>query len=68
MINFRPLDELLHKRMTRREFLKHLAAAAVAMIGIAAFIRNLTNPHHAKKTETSSKAMHGYGAGRPYGM
>ena len=67
MKTFKPIQQLMQKQMTRREFLKHLLAIMVAMVGIKGFVQMLANP---KKVEnkTAEKITHGYGGARPYGM
>ncbi|MCL5407343.1 MAG: hypothetical protein M1429_02525 [Patescibacteria group bacterium] len=42
--------ELLEKEMDRREFLVHIGALLLAVIGISALLRTLSNPHLLKKT------------------
>lgn len=71
MIDFKPINELMEKKMTRTEFLKHLGAMLVAMVGIGAFIRNVSNPlKHPKPAPVApQKVTSGYGGSpRPYGM
>ena len=52
------VNELLHKDVNRREFLMHLGAAAVAVVGINELIRKLTEP---RKTVHIREVRHGYG-------
>ena len=52
-------EDLLNKKLTRKEFLTYIGAGVMAVTGVAAVIKALTN----KKTEISG---FGYGSG-PYG-
>lgn len=54
-------DEILKKELTRREFLLHLGAGVLAMIGIGNVLKALLGPHG-----NQAKSDRGYGAG-PYG-
>lgn len=68
-MNLEPLNKLLDKKMDRKEFLVHIGAAVVALSGITAIIKNITDPH-AKIKKTSTKSLnvnHGYGSS-PYGQ
>lgn len=58
-MNTKMLQELLEKRVSRREFLAYVGAAIVAMTGIHAFLKTLGS--HGKQKTTM-----GYGSG-PYG-
>ena len=66
MKTFKPLEQLMQKQMTRREFLKHMLAIIVAMVGVKSFVQMLANPK--KEPKTVEKIAHGYGGARPYGM
>ena len=50
------VNELLHRDVNRREFLMHMGAAAVAVIGINELIRKLTEP---RKTVHIKQVTHG---------
>lgn len=41
---YSPLEKILDKEMDRKEFLLHIGAALVAISGIAAIIKNLSDP------------------------
>lgn len=51
------LSKLLAKPMSRREFLAHIGAAALAITGISGILRNLSS-----HTTTSTNRDHGYGS------
>ncbi|MDQ3159019.1 MAG: twin-arginine translocation signal domain-containing protein [bacterium] len=55
-MNIKMLQDLLEKRLTRREFLTYVGAAIVAMTGIHTFLKTLTN----QKEQSSSL---GYSSG-----
>lgn len=69
MISFEPLQNLMEKPMDRKEFLKHVGAIIVTMVGISAVIRAVSNPlSDVKKMPTEpTKSSRGYGAGTAYG-
>lgn len=69
-MDIKPLNDLMNKKMTRKEFLKHMGAAILGVVGISAFIRNITNPRKKPKATIAPppKTNHGYGYGRPYGV
>ena len=56
-------DELFEKKLDRKEFLAHMGAAGLALIGVSGLIKSLTDPHGHKNISQSSG---GYG-GSPYG-
>lgn len=59
------INELLAKEMDRKDFLKHVGIAIVALTGVAGVINALSGQHRfngVAKTGTS----HGYGS-MPYG-
>lgn len=58
-MNTKMLQELLEKRVSRREFLAYIGAAIVAMTGIHAFLKTLGS-------REQQKSSVGYGGG-PYG-
>jgi arginine exporter protein ArgO len=67
-MDLKPLNDLLNKEMTRKDFLKHIGVAALGIMGVNAFLRNITNPHNKKsKAPRRTKAVSGYGAGSTYG-
>lgn len=66
-MDIKPINDLMNKPMTRMEFLKHIGAAALGVVGVAAFIRNITNPHKKNKEAPKQKSTAGYGSGRAYG-
>lgn len=41
--------ELLSKEMNRKEFLVHIGALLLAVIGISSLLRTLSNPHPSKR-------------------
>ena len=55
--NINLFKELLIKEMDRREFLAHVGALLLAVIGISALLRTLSDPHPLKR-------MSGYGSGK----
>lgn len=69
-MDFEPLNKLLNKKMNRKEFLLHVGAAVVAMSGIAAIIKNITEPHSkSKKSQPRDKQKRTVGYGQSsYGM
>ncbi len=58
-MNTKMLQELLEKRLSRREFLTYVGAAIVAMTGVHAFLKTLTS-------QNKQNSSLGYGSG-PYG-
>lgn len=52
--------ELLEKEMDRKDFLKHVAFVAVALLGISSFLKTLVDPHHTTKSSAGYGA-YGYG-------
>jgi predicted tellurium resistance membrane protein TerC len=60
-----PLNQLLDKEMDRREFLAHVGAAIVAMIGLSSILKALNGADH-QQTQQDSSAVPGFGIG-PYG-
>lgn len=79
MKTFQPIEQLMQKRMSRRDFLKHLGAIVVAMVGIRGVVEILANPakkidgisgKHTERvieTKTVEKVVQGYG-NTPYGI
>lgn len=64
MFNLESLDKLLKKEMSRKDFLKHMAAFVVSIIGISAIIKNLTNPMvKSKPSKSSSRNNNSFGGG-----
>lgn len=49
--------QLLDKKMDRRDFLLHVGALLLAVLGISALLRNLSDPHPIKRSS-------GYGSGK----
>ena len=70
MISLEPLQALLDKPMDRKQFLKHMAAVVVSVVGVGAFIKTLSNPLAGvqKQPKTAVKATRGYGGGSAYGV
>ncbi len=63
-----PLNKLLNKKMSRKDFLVHVGAAAVAVSGIAAIIKNIAEPKGKKTKPPAQKSQKtGYGQS-PYGI
>lgn len=65
LIDAKPLKQLLDKKMSRKEFLLHLGAFAVSLTGVAAIMKNLTNPHFVSRQGSGNKAetRRGFGGG-----
>ncbi|MCE7936812.1 twin-arginine translocation signal domain-containing protein [Candidatus Saccharibacteria bacterium CPR2] len=66
MLNLDPLRGVLKKEMTRREFLTHLGAAVIAMVGITAFLRIVSesfNPASKPSVNSTDKKGSSYGGG-----
>ena len=65
MFNLELLDKLLKKEMSRKDFLKHMAAFVVSMIGISTIIKNLANPMAKPKPSksTAQKRNNSFGGG-----
>jgi len=59
------IDELLQKEMDRKDFLKHVGVAMVAMTGVSALVRSLTQ-HPLAGQQNQVSQMQGYGS-MPYG-
>jgi len=53
--------ELLNKEMNRKEFLAHIGALLLAVIGIGALLRTLSDPHPGKKTSSNGYGSSNYG-------
>lgn len=51
------INDLLSKDVNRREFLMHVGAAAIAVIGVKELMKNLTDPHQSRTQKTTQ----GYG-------
>ncbi len=68
MIDTSAITELLEKPMGRKDFLKHIGGIMVGLVGVGAFIRNLTNPLHVKKKPKKVTKNTGYGGGGAYGV
>jgi len=51
--------ELLSKEMDRREFLTHIGALILAVIGISTLLRTLANPHPFKKISGYGSSNYG---------
>ncbi len=66
-MDIKPLQDLMQKPMTRKEFLKHMGAVTLGLVGVSAFLRNLSQPYKKTKETVLPKAKNGYGSGRPYG-
>lgn len=63
-MKFALFDELLVKKMTRRQFLVHIGLLVIAVSGIGGILKVLSDPHlsrHHYKVQAN-----GFGAG-PYG-
>lgn len=57
-------QELLSKKMTRKEFLLHLGLLFIMVTGISALIATISDPHLLLKSKIAKK---GFGSG-PYGV
>lgn len=51
--------ELLNKEMNRREFLAHIGALFLAVIGIGALLKTISDPHPLKKTNGYGSSSYG---------
>lgn len=68
-MDFEPLNKLLDKKMDRKEFLIHIGAAVVAVSGVTAIIKSITDPHGKNKKKPASLKSSGGGYGKsPYGL
>lgn len=56
-------EKLITKEMTRKEFLLHLGLLVLAVTGITALLRTVSNPNLLNQSKSASV---GFGAG-PYG-
>ena len=59
------VEELLQKEMDRKDFLKHVGIAMIAMTGVTALLKSLTQHPLTGQQQHKSQAQ-GYGA-MPYG-
>jgi hypothetical protein len=59
-----PLHQILEKEMDRKEFLIHLGAGIMSIIGLSTIFKALNGASSQKKGSSSSRS--GYGSG-PYG-
>ncbi len=61
-----PIDQLLNKKMSRKDFIAHVGVAVVSVIGVSAAIKNLSEL--GRKPRRSSlparPATRGFGGGR----
>jgi len=58
------LDELLHKKMNRQEFLRHKGLGVLVLIGLGSILKVLTPTN--KTNKPIAEKSRAYGAG-PYG-
>jgi len=56
------MSDLLQKEMDRKDFLKHMGVAAVALIGVPAVIKALTQATDSSTRSPSTKNSLGYGS------
>ncbi len=65
LIDAKPLKQLLDKKMSRKDFLLHLGAFAISLTGVAAIMKNLTNPHFVSRQSKGGKVepRRGFGGG-----
>ena len=70
MKTLKPLQQLMQKKMSRKDFLKYLLAIAVAMIGIKTFMQLLVNPDKKQPSTkvSAAKTDSSYGGPTPYGL
>lgn len=54
-------DEILQKRMDRKDFLKHVGIGFAVMTGVAGLVKTL-NPQSEKTTSQKQTVAMGYGA------
>ena len=57
MLNLDPLRGVLKKEMTRREFLTQLGVAVIALVGVTAFIRNVSESFNPTSKTSSHKSQ-----------
>ncbi len=60
-----PLNDLFHKEMDRKDFLKHVAVGVVALTGASTIIKTLTPAFNGNQTDKNlgqSGSNLGYGA------
>ena len=50
-------NDLLSKKMTRKEFLLHLGILLLAITGISSFLKTLSDPHLLNKKNNSNKNL-----------
>lgn len=55
------LDELLQKDMDRREFLQHIGAGILTVVGVAGLINALTDTSKHQTKSTGGYGMSSYG-------
>lgn len=60
--------ELLNKQMDRREFLLHIGALLLAVFGISALLRTLSDPDPFKKKDRLGYGSSGYGGKEKGGL
>lgn len=62
----KPLDRLLSQEVDRKEFLAHIGAAGLGMIGVSSLIKALTD--HGSPRPSSDYGSSGYGGDRKLGQ
>jgi len=62
------LDELLNRKMDRRDFLKHLGVGMLALVGLGAAMRALSNGVEQAHPQPVSQIADYYGSGAYGGM
>ena len=54
-------DDLLPKEMDRKQFLQHVGAGVLAVVGVSGLIKALTDPHKQRSKTSSGFGMGSYG-------
>ena len=54
-------DDLLHEDMDRKQFLQHVGAGVLAVVGVSGLIKALTDPHEQRSKVSSGFGMGSYG-------
>jgi hypothetical protein len=61
-----PIDDLLNKKMSRKDFLAHIGLAAAGVVGVSAAMKNLSElgRNKSRPKRQANVAPRGFGGGK----